>query len=215
VPDLAQMELVERNPSMLTRNEIWDRILKVAQGAALMTETTVDIKIGASSSNILANDALASLAQKNLEEVGGFTYTDKERDFALALQKTLPPGGAISLDATQSVEPLIVALANAPSASTDVGDVSWNVPTIGFLTATFVPGVVAHTWQAAASSGTSIGQDGMLIASRALATTAVDLFADPSTVLAAKVEFQKRTAGKPYVSAIPADQQPDPDYRSN
>jgi aminobenzoyl-glutamate utilization protein B len=95
------------------------------------------------------------------------------------LQRSLPPGGAISLDTTQTIESLAVASASAPSASTDVGDVSWNVPTIGFLAATFVPGVVPHTWQAAASAGMSIGQDGMLVASRALAITAVNLFTDP------------------------------------
>lgn len=215
VPDLAQIELVARNPSMLTLNEIWARVLKVAQGAAMMTETTVDIKIETSSSNILANDALAVAAQKNLEEVGGFTYTEKEKEFALTLQKTLPPGGAISLDATQTVVPLALSSANAPSASTDVGDVSWNVPTIGFLAATFVPGVVPHTWQAAASAGMSIGQDGMMVASRALAITTVDLLTDPQLVQAAKTDYQKKIAGKTYESAIPANQKPNIDYRDN
>ena len=148
IPDLAQIELVARNPSQQTLNEIWARIIKVAQGAALMTETTVDIKIESSSSNILPNVPLAALAQKNLEEVGGFTYTETQKEFALSLQKTLPPGGALSLDLTKEVESLSDATAHSPSASTDVGDVSWNVPTIGFLAAAFVPGVVPHTWQA-------------------------------------------------------------------
>ena len=215
IPDLAQMELVARNPSQQTLNEIWARIIKVAKGAAMMTETTVDIQIESSSSNILPNDPLASLAQKNLEEVGGFTYTEQEKEFALALQKTLPPEGALSLDATQEVESLAKATANSPSASTDVGDVSWNVPTIGFLAASFVPGVVPHTWQAAASAGMSIGQDGMLVASRALALTAVDLFTDPSLVQAAKADFQKKLIGKTYESAIPADQLPQLNYRDN
>jgi aminobenzoyl-glutamate utilization protein B len=212
VPDLAEMSLVARNPSQQTLNEIWARLLKVAQGAALMTETTVDIKIESSSSNILANNALAAIAQKNLEEVGGFTYTDKQKEFALALQKSLPPGGALSLDMTKSVVPLPQSEATPLSASTDV---SWSVPTIGFLAATFVPGVVPHTWQAAATAGMSIGQDGMMVASRALAITAVDLFTDPALVQAAKADFQKKLTGKSYESAIPLNQKPEINYRDN
>jgi aminobenzoyl-glutamate utilization protein B len=87
-----------------------------------------------------------------------------------------------NLDTTDVVQPLRPVDPNAPSASTDVGDVSWTVPTIGFAAATFVPGVSAHTWQAAASAGMSIGQDGMIIASKALALTAVDLFRNPQLV---------------------------------
>jgi aminobenzoyl-glutamate utilization protein B len=179
-----------------------------------MTETTVDIKIESSSSNILSNDPLAALVQRNFDEVGGFTYTEKEKEFALALQKSLPPGGAAKLDTAQAVEPAAVASANTPSASTDAGDVSWNVPTIGFVAATFVPGVVPHTWQAAASAGMSIGQDGMLVASKVLASTAVDLFNNPQLVEAAKADFEKKITGRSYTSAIPANEKPDLNYRN-
>jgi aminobenzoyl-glutamate utilization protein B len=94
-----------------------------------------------------------------------------------------------------------------------VGDVSWAVPTIGFGAATFVPGVAAHTWQAAASAGTSIGQDGMVVASKALALTAADLFANPALVQAAKADFDRKLAGKTYYTAIPPGQKPLIDYR--
>ena len=104
---------------------------------------------------------------------------------------------------------------NAPSASTDVGDVSWNVPTIGFGTATFVPGVAAHTWQAAASAGNSIGQDGMVVASKALALTAVDLLLTPSLVAAAQQDFRHQLQGKTYETAIPPNQKPLIGYRDN
>jgi len=77
---------------------VWDRILKVGQGAALMTETTLDVKDFGGDANILPNDALAKVAQRNLEEVGGFRYTPEERRFAEALQKSLPPGEAGALD---------------------------------------------------------------------------------------------------------------------
>jgi len=213
VPDLAQMDLMARNPSNTVLTGIWDRILKIAQGAALMTGTTLEVEDIGSDANIIGNDPLAAVAQKNLEEVGGYTMDAAQKEFALKLQKTLGLDTLPSLDLTDVIEPLRPVDPNAPSASTDAGDVSWNVPTIGFSTATFVPGVAAHTWQATASTGMSIGQDGMIIASKALALTAVDLFTHPELVKAARADFEHKLAGKTYQSAIPVGQKPLIDYR--
>lgn len=213
VPDTAELFLYARSPSLDTLDGIWARIEKIGQGAAMMTETALDIRILGSDNNIIANDALALVAQKNLEEVGGYQLTAEETHFAEALQKSLPRGGAANLGLTASVEPLRKFDPNQPSASTDVGDVSWNVPTIGLVAATFVPGVVPHTWQATASAGMSIGQKGMLVAARALAATAVDLFSSPQLVQDAKRAFAREMAGKTYKSEIPAGQKPPIDYR--
>ena len=213
VPDLAEMDLMARNGNAQVLDAVWQRILKVAQGAALMTETKLEVKIISSDSNILPNDALAPEAQKNLEAAGGYTMNAEQEQFALALQKTLAPGLAKPLGQTDVIQPLKVYDPNQPSASTDVGDVSWTVPTIGFSGATFVPGVSAHTWQAAASAGMSIGQDGMVVASKALALTAVELFETPALVAAAKADFAKQLVGKTYASAIPPGQKPLLDYR--
>jgi aminobenzoyl-glutamate utilization protein B len=139
----------------------------------------------------------------------------QQKDYALALQKTLGTETVPSLDLTKSIQPLAAPDQGGLAGSTDVGDVSWNVPTIGFTTATFVPGVAAHTWQAAASTGMSIGQDGMVIASKALAITAIDLFTNPGLVQAAKADFAKEIAGKTYLSAIPAGQKPPLNYRED
>lgn len=215
VPDLAQMELMARNPSNTVLADIWDRILKISQGAALMTGTTVEVTDVLSDANIIGNDALAPVAQKNLEEVGGFTISDTEKAFAVELQKTLSIDTVPSLDQTDLIEPLRPVDPNAPSASTDVGDVSWNVPTIGFETATFVPGVAAHTWQAAASAGMSIGQNGMVVASKALALTAIDLFSNPALVQAARADFDRKLTGKTYRSFIPAGEKPPINYRDH
>lgn len=214
VPDTAELYLYARNPSSLVLRGIWERILKISQGAALMTETTVDVHEISGDANVLPNDALAKVAQRNLEEVGGFHYTMEEKRFAEELQKSLPAGGAGALDSTASVKPLHPPDPNEAAASTDVGDVSWNVPTIGFNAATFVPGVVAHTWQAAACAGMSIGQKGMIVAAKSIAVTGADLFSDRKLVADAKAEFQRQTAGKPYESVIPAGQKPPLDYRS-
>jgi aminobenzoyl-glutamate utilization protein B len=215
VPDLAEMDLMARSPSNSILTDVWERINKVAQGAALMTGTTLEVRNVGSDANIIGNDALAPVAQKNLEEVGGYTMTPAEKEFALNLQKTLGIETVPSLDLTQTVAPLRPYDPNAPSASTDAGDVSWAVPTIGFGAATFVPGVAAHTWQAAASAGMSIGQEGMVVAAKALALTAIDLFTTPQLVAAAKVDYDKKLTGKTYQSAIPLGQKPVLDYRGN
>jgi len=215
VPDLAQMDLAARNPSSSVLADIWDRLLKISQGAALMTGTTVEVTDVRGDANIIGNDALAPVAQRNLEEVGGFALSDSERAFALDMQKTLGIDTLPSLDATHSVEPLRPVDLNAAAPSTDVGDVSWTVPTIGFNTATFVPGVAPHTWQASASAGMSIGQDGMVVASKALALTAVDLFSNAALVQAARADFDRQLTGKTYHSFIPAGQKPPLNYRDN
>ena len=214
VPDVAQMDLMARSPSNATLKEVWDRIEKIAQGAALMTGTTLEMRDIGSDANIIPNDALAAVAQKNLEEVGGYTLDADQKKFAEQLQKTFGMETPPSLDASKEIEPLKKFDPNEPAASTDVGDVSWNVPTIGFSAATWPAGTAAHTWQAAATSGTSIGQQGMVIAAKAIALTALDLFTDPALVQAAKDDFKKQTAGKNYYTAIPAQQKPLLNYRS-
>jgi aminobenzoyl-glutamate utilization protein B len=215
VPDLAEMELMARSPSNQTLRDVWDRLQKIAQGAALMTGTTMEMRDIGSYANIIPNDALAAVAQKNLQEIGGFTMDDDQKKFALALQKTLGTDRPPSLDRSNEIEPLRKFDPNQPAASTDVGDVSWAVPTIGFSAATFVPGTAAHTWQAAATAGMSIGQQGMVIASKAIALTAIDLFTDPSLVQAAKADFAKQIAGKSYSTPIPAGQKPLINYRTD
>jgi len=213
VPDTAELYLYARNPSSEVLKGVWDRILKIGQGAALMTETTLDVREVGGTTNLLPNDPLSKAAQRNLQEVGGFHYTAEEKHFAQELQKSLPAGAAGALDSTGLIQPLRGADPNAAAASTDVGDVSWNVPTIGFTTATFVPGVAAHTWQAAASAGMSIGQKGMIVAAKALAVTGADLFSDRQLVLDAKADFRHQMEGKTYQSVIPVGQKPPLNYR--
>jgi aminobenzoyl-glutamate utilization protein B len=215
VPDLAQIFLTARSPSGETLTDIWGRIQKIAQGAALMTQTTVDVKVISADANVLTNAPLAELAQRELEEVGGFTYTPDQRAFAEELQKTLPPSAAGHFDQTSSILPLPPVDPNAPAASTDVGDISWIVPTIGFVSATFVPGSAPHTWQAAAAAGMTIGQQGMLISAKSIALTGADLFAHPEVLAAAKDDLRKQVQTMTYTSAIPMGQKPLLNYRED
>lgn len=212
VPDVAELYIMARSPFQGTLEDVWGRVLKIEEGAGLMTETHPETHIVTSSANILGNDVLAAVAQRNLEQVGGFGYTDEERQFGLELQKSLPADGVKPLARAAAIEPLTPFDPNSPAASTDVGDISWNVPTIGVTAATFVPGVAAHTWQAAASAGMSIGQRGLVVAAKALALTGADLFADPRLVKSAHDEFQRQLQGKQYRSLIPSDDKPPLDY---
>ena len=214
VPDLAQMDLIARSPFNTTLKDEWEWIQNIAKGATLMTGTTLDVSGIGSYANIVPNDPLAAVAQKNLQEVGGYKMNAEEQNFALELQKTFKMDNVPSLNTTNEIEPLRKFDPNEPAASTDVGDVSWNVPTIGFSTATFVPGSAAHTWQATAAAGMSIGEQGMVVAAKAIALTGLDLLTDASLVQAAKDDLKKQTAGRSYYTAIPADQKPPLNYRS-
>jgi aminobenzoyl-glutamate utilization protein B len=216
VPDDAEIFLYARHPSMPVLSGIWDRIIKCAQGAAMATETTVDWRIVSSDYNIINNTPLAERTYRNFLEVGGITYTPEEQDFAEKMIRVLPAGTTAKLGSERTVRPLQrQPNPDGGSASTDVGDVSWVVPTMGISAATWVPGTPAHSWYAVASSGMAIGQDGMVLASRVLAITAVDLFTEPQLLQTARTDFEKRLVGLKYQSRIPEGQKPPLDYRNS
>ena len=210
VPDFAELFLYARNPSMPVLDGIWNRIVKCAQAGALASETRMEVEVIDSNYNVLPNDALAEVVDRNLHLVGGVTYTRDEQAFAETIRKTLPLDRARPLGSQEGIEAPVEGYF---SASTDVGDVSWIVPTAGLNTATWVPGIPAHSWQSAACSGMSIGRKGMLVAAKTLTLTAMDLFTDPAELKAARASFEKRRAGFEYRSPIPADHKPPLNYR--
>ncbi len=128
--------------------------------------------------------------------------------FAVRLQESF--ADKVAFDTLAKVED---ASGRTGMGSTDVGDVSWVVPVTGFSTACWVPGTPGHSWQAVACGGTTIAKKGMKLASRTLAATAYDLFADPKLVAAAKEEHTRRLDGKKYTSMLEKDQKPPLDYR--
>ena len=212
VPALAESRMVARSPSMTTLIPIWNRILNCAKGAELQTDTKSELELEMSYWNTLPNDTLNRLLYRNLSAVGGYEMNSDESKFADTLRKSLVAtrGGASDLGSQAHVMPF--AESGVGVASTDVGDLSWQYPTGGFSAATFVPGVSAHTWQAAACAGMSVGQKGMLVAAKTLALSALDLFLDPKITDAAKADFTKRVAGRKYESVIPAGEKPRFEY---
>ena len=208
VPAFAEANLIARHPDAETLNGIWERIMKCAQAGTLASETRMEFEQGTNYSNVLPNDALAEELGRAMQKAGGYEFTPEERQFAEELQKTLrapvrkPGPEEVQVDKSEGFG----------SASTDAGDVSWVVPTAQFVAATFVPGVGAHTWQAAACAGTSIGRKGMVVAARTLALAGVELFENPAEVQAAREAFQKRLAGRHWTTRIQADSKPPLDY---
>ncbi|MFT4023013.1 MAG: amidohydrolase [Flavihumibacter sp.] len=211
VPDFAEVYYYSRHPSRETVKDIFERIRKAGEGAAIGTETKMDFEIIGGTYDLLLNTSLAKLMQTNLEQVGGFGYTDAEKTFGQSIQSTLGFKAPDIASAAQ-VKPL-KKTENAAMGSTDVGDVSWNVPTVGMSAATWVPGTPAHSWQAVASGGTEIGTKGMMVAAKAMALTAIDLFMVPANITAAKAEFDaSRGPGFQYAPLL-GDRKPALNYR--
>jgi len=210
VPDDAEVYYYVRHPDVAVVKQVWRRVEDAARGASIGTGTTYDVSLVGATYALLPNETLGRVQQRALESVGGFTLTAGERDFALKLQQS-EGFSAVPLEATAHVRPLTPG--GAAQTSTDVGDVSWVVPTVQLYVATWVPGTVAHTWQATAAGGTSIGVKGMLVAAKAMALAAAELFASPSLVAAAKSELAaKRGVGFRYETVL-ADRKPPLDYR--
>ncbi|MEY3713542.1 MAG: hypothetical protein RL321_1162 [Pseudomonadota bacterium] len=209
VPESAEVFYYVRHRNPIVMSEIFDRIVKTSEAAAIGTGTSVTHEVIHGAYSLLPNDTLASVVDDHLRQVGGVTYDPTEQAFAEKLYTTLGKT-ALALGSEREIQ--------APNSrggygSTDVGDVSWTVPTIGFRTATWVPGTPAHSWQAVAAGGMSIGLKGMENATKILTLTAVRLMQDAELIRAARVEFeQRRGADFKYVSVV-GDRKPPLDYR--
>jgi aminobenzoyl-glutamate utilization protein B len=211
VPDFAEVYYYARQPDMRLLDGVWERIVNAAKGAALGTGTTMELEITGAVYNVLTNDYLSGVMNKNLERVGGFTYTREEAKFAEDIRKTLTDPPDVAVGSQESVRPMRSGHVN--SSSTDLADVSWNVPTVSMVSATFAPGVPAHSWQATACAGGSIGVKGMMVAAKSMALTTVDLFTDPTHIEKARAEFDQRRGPNFVYKTRLADRKPALDYR--
>ena len=208
VPDFAEVYYYVRNPDSENVRAIFDRVVRAAEGAAMGTGTTMDFEVIHGIYAMLPNEALQRRAHANLTRVGGVEYDDAEREFAAMIGETL--ANPLPLESADEIQPYRPRPAGG---STDVADVSWVVPTVGITTATWVPGTPAHSWQAIAAGGMSIGEKGMVVAAKTLAMTTVDLFTDAELLNAAKAEYAERVGPDfRYVSLV-GDQPPPLDYR--
>lgn len=181
----------------------------IAAGAAKMTRTDFSMAIDTDCHEIIPNDPLSELITGNLIALGAPEFTEEEKLFARRLQAPL-----VEEFGRDFPEPLNVSILPWPrvpdpsKGSTDVGDISWRVPTGGLRTTCAAAGSPGHSWQNVAAIGSSIGEKGTLYAAKALAVTAIDLMERPALVAAAKADWKARMKNKEYFSFIPKGQKP-------
>jgi aminobenzoyl-glutamate utilization protein B len=210
VPDFAEVFYYVRHPEAVTVRAIWDRVEEAARGAALGTGTEVDWEIIHGNHPLLVNETLAKMMDEKLRQVGGVTYTDYEQTFAEQIYATLDRP-SLPLGSESEIQPYSVDLGYG---STDVGDVSIAVPTVGLSTATWVPGTSAHSWQSTAASGMTIGYKGAQVAAKTLTLAAIELFENEGLRRAAREEFDRRRGGDFHYEALLGDRPPPLDYRN-
>jgi len=220
VPDKASVYYFLRGANRKQVDEITERLIKVAQGAAMMTETAVKWEIKAGCYDTLPNKTLNELMFNQADVVGNMEFTKEEELFAEEICQTLDP--SVLADARQNgfgingekvLNPKFYHITQmygmTMGGSSDVGDVSWIAP-MGQIMTTCAPiGVQFHTWQATASFGSPIGTKGMHHAAKIMALASYDLLLNQDGVLdKAKGEFAATTNGITYESGIPADINP-------
>jgi len=220
VPAEAESWYYIRAPRRTIVEEIYQRILKIAEGAALMTETTFDAEFLDGTYNLLYNDTVGQVLHSKLVEVGPPPFDSEDQEFADKISESFPASyreahinilpdhlteykKALEGKSLCDVVLPIHGHGEIRFGSTDVADVSWFVPTAQFRMATQAIGTPGHSWQLAASAGMSVGHKGLLTAAKALGLAALEFMENPSLVEAAQKEFAQKTAGNPYVCPLP------------
>jgi aminobenzoyl-glutamate utilization protein B len=209
VPDFAETYQYVRDWDPKVVAQVLTRVRKAADGAAMATETSVSFELINGVLSLLPNDTLGKLVDANLREAGPPRWDAAELEFGRKLSANLP--AARPLEEGQSFAPYLVGERGA--GSTDVGDVSWVVPTVGVRVATYPPGTSAHSWQAVAAAGSSYGVKGAVVAAKTLALTAADLIRSADLRAQARAEFERRSSAG-YQSLV-GDRKPPLDYRRN
>jgi aminobenzoyl-glutamate utilization protein B len=222
VPDYARSWYLVRAPERDQLEPIYNRILKIAEGAALMTETTLKVEFVKGVYNKIPSRALSELVTANMRQIGAPTYTKEEMRFAEeiatsitpeekrdSLRKSKRPGWEELTDVLlDNTIPDAWNEGEVSHGSTDVSDVSWHAPTMEFGTTTYVLGTPGHSWQNVAMSGMSIGHKSLIFASKVIAASAIDLLTKPDLLKAAKEELDKRLIGRTYKSPVPPEAKP-------
>jgi aminobenzoyl-glutamate utilization protein B len=199
-------------------NELVERVRKIAQGAALMTETKMEMRIISAVSNVLPNTPLEQTLHRIMEDLGPPRFDEADKQFAAKIRSTLTEKDiasvyqAIGMDVTdRPLADFLVPLdarRNPLIGSTDVGDVSWVVPTVQVHAPTVAVGTPFHTWQVVAQGKSPAAHKAMVLAAKAMAGLGVKALMEPDLIVAAKADLRKRTARTPYVSPLPDNVMP-------
>lgn len=222
VPEYARVWYYVRAPEREEVERIYSWVVDIARGAALMTQTRLEVEFLEGIYNLIPNRALAELVVKNMREVGLPQYSEEDLRFAREIAKTIPLEAKISQlrkSGRPGWEKLVDKLIDdevpdpwgegeVMHGSTDVADVSWQAPTLEFSTAAWVLGTPGHSWQAVAQSASGIGHEALIFASKVLASSVVDLLTRPELLERAKEEHRRRLAGRAYRSPLPPGHKP-------
>lgn len=199
VPDYAKLWVRVRDPKRSKMLPTYERVKAMAEGAAIMADVDYKISLVSGIYEVLVNRSGGAIMQKNLELLGPMTYTPEEEAFGKAIQKAT---GKPEVGMDASINPLRETLETPGGGSTDVGDVSWNVPNINLSVTVAPKDTPWHSWAVVACGGMSIGHKGMTYAAKALGMTAVDLFTNPKLVNEIKEEFKMRKGDEVYKPMI-------------
>lgn len=209
VPENAEVYYYVRHPQVDEMEKIWDRVIKTAEAAAIGTETSVQYEVIHGNRPLLPNHPLANVVLEKLTQIGGVHYSEEETAFAKSIRATLD-NPRRELGSEKEIQPFEEKTGRG---STDVGGVSWVVPTAGLRTATWAPGTPAHSWQAVACGGMSIGHKGMINAAKALALSAVHLYQNPAVIQDAWKDLNERRGPDFEYYPLLGDRDPPLDYR--
>jgi len=215
----AKIRYLIRARNLPELNRLIERVRKIADGAALMTETTVTTKVISAVSNLLGNTPLEAALHANLERLGPPPFDDADREFARKIQATMSEedvessfrrsGMPVKRETVLCDEIIpLDAKGGGMNGSTDVGDVSWAVPLVQARGAVYAIGTPGHSWQLTAQGKMPAAHTGMVHVAKVMAGTAVDALADPALIAKAKADHAARTAKTPYVCPIPEDVEP-------
>jgi aminobenzoyl-glutamate utilization protein B len=222
VPDYARSWYYIRAPKRDQVDEIYQRINKIAQGAALMTETDLEIEFIAGIYNKIPSKILSELVTRNMREVGPPDWSEEDLEFAAKISETVDkeekimslrkygvPDYGRYIDVNLPTDVLDAwDEGEVRHGSTDVSDISWQCPTMEFSTACNVLGAPGHNWQFTAVSGMDIGHKSLIFAAKTLASCALELFTDPSILEEAWKEQRKRIGNNKYTCPIPEEVDP-------
>ncbi|MBD3254120.1 MAG: amidohydrolase [Candidatus Lokiarchaeota archaeon] len=224
VPDFSEVWYYVRAPERPSVESIYKRVLKIAEGASLMTETELEVEFISGSYNHIHNEVIGDVLLKNMREVGPPKFRKKDREYAKELLKTIPsnsmegytrfiPPEFKEMAMTILSQPLnnivlpIIGRGKTLPGSTDVADVSWVTPLGEFQIACEVMGSPGHSWQNVCTAGMSIGHKGMLTAAKVLAISSIELMNNLDLVKKAKKELESKTKENPYNTPFPKDHQ--------
>lgn len=225
VPAFAESYYFVRAPKRHQVNELYERVIKVANGAAMMTETELEIDFLSGTYNTRENSVIRDVITRNMAEIGVVKWSEEDIKFANEMRKSIPTNafdrflGMIPTEMKEEAKnwidkPLcdfiVPNYGNGKilAGSTDVADVSWNVPLAQFSTATQIMGSPGHSWQNVAVGKMAIGQKGMIYAAKILATTAYEFMTNEELRAKAKAEFDAASEEEAYTSPFPEDHKP-------